>query len=139
MTFWELNLVFLGISAAALLVAVLARRVRGRHVLSIVLSTLILWVLTAVFDNIMIASGLFDYGGHALSGVFIGLAPLEDFAHPPGARPRHPRASPPPPPPPPPPPDHDHDGCRSARRVPVSGVHVFGGVHGFGEVTLCSR
>ena len=85
MTFWELNLVFLGISAAALLVAVLARRVRGRHVLSIVLSTLILWVLTAVFDNIMIASGLFDYGGHALSGVFIGLAPLEDFAYPLGA------------------------------------------------------
>lgn len=85
MNFWELNLVFLGISAAALLVAVLARRVRGRQVLAIVLSTLILWMLTAVFDNVMIASGLFDYGGHALSGVFIGLAPLEDFAYPLGA------------------------------------------------------
>ena len=85
MNFWELNLVFMGISTAALLVAVLARRVRGRHVLAIVLSTLILWVLTAVFDNLMIASGLFDYGGHALSGVFLGLAPLEDFAYPLGA------------------------------------------------------
>lgn len=85
MNFWELNLVFLGISAAALLVAVLARRVRGRHVLAIVLSTLILWALTAVFDNIMIASGLFDYGHHRLGGAYIGLAPLEDFAYPLGA------------------------------------------------------
>lgn len=85
MNFWELNLVFLGISAAALLGAVLVRRVRGRHVLAIVLSTLVLWVLTAVFDNLMIASGLFDYGGHALSGVFLGLAPLEDFAYPLGS------------------------------------------------------
>ncbi|MBW8172898.1 lycopene cyclase domain-containing protein [Ornithinimicrobium sp. Arc0846-15] len=85
MNFWELNFVFLGVSAAILLVAVLTGRVRGRQVSAIVVSTLVLWVLTAIFDNLMIASGLFDYGGHALSGVFIGLAPLEDFAYPLGA------------------------------------------------------
>ena len=39
-------------------------------------------VLTAVFDNLMIYVGLFDYGQHTLTGVRIGLAPIEDFFYP---------------------------------------------------------
>ena len=42
----------------------------------------ILILLTAVFDNVMIAVGLFTYPAELISGVRIGLAPLEDFAYP---------------------------------------------------------
>ncbi|WP_404442261.1 lycopene cyclase domain-containing protein [Microbacterium marinum] len=39
-------------------------------------------VLTAVFDNLMIAADLFTYPEHLISGIRIGLAPIEDFAYP---------------------------------------------------------
>ncbi|MCT9820432.1 lycopene cyclase domain-containing protein [Microbacterium sp. W1N] len=39
-------------------------------------------VLTAVFDNVMIALDLFTYPKEHLSGLRIGLAPLEDFSYP---------------------------------------------------------
>lgn len=39
-------------------------------------------VLTAVFDNLMIAAGLFTYPEHLISGWRVGLAPIEDFAYP---------------------------------------------------------
>ena len=38
-------------------------------------------MLTAVFDNVMIAVGLVTYPAEHLSGLRIGLAPLEDFAY----------------------------------------------------------
>jgi lycopene cyclase domain-containing protein len=38
-------------------------------------------VMTAVFDNIMISVGLVDYAPQLISGAFIGVAPLEDFAY----------------------------------------------------------
>lgn len=85
MTFWQLNAVFLGIAALVLVAAVLAGRVRRRHLAAIGLAVLVLWALTAIFDNVMIASGLFDYGAQALGGVHVGLAPLEDFAYPLGS------------------------------------------------------
>jgi lycopene cyclase domain-containing protein len=46
------------------------------------LGALVLVVLTAVFDNVMIALDLFTYPPEHLSGLRIGLAPLEDFAYP---------------------------------------------------------
>lgn len=85
MTFWELNAVFLGVAAAVLVLAAVAGRVRARHAVAVAVTTGVLWILTAVFDNLMIASGLFDYGHHRLGGAYIGLAPLEDFAYPLGA------------------------------------------------------
>ena len=39
-------------------------------------------LLTAIFDNLMIAAGLFTYSEELISGVRIGLAPIEDFAYP---------------------------------------------------------
>jgi lycopene cyclase domain-containing protein len=41
-----------------------------------------LLVLTAVFDNVMIAVGLFSYRADAVSGLSVGRAPIEDFAYP---------------------------------------------------------
>lgn len=54
-----------------------ARRMRAS-----VWTALVLVVLTAVFDNIMIAVDLFSYPAAHLSGIKVGLAPLEDFAYP---------------------------------------------------------
>lgn len=85
MTFWELNAMFLGSGLGVLALAALLGRVRARHVAAIGAAVLALWVLTAVFDNVMIASGLFDYGHQRLGGVYLGLAPLEDFAYPLGS------------------------------------------------------
>ena len=42
----------------------------------------VLVLLTAVFDNVMIAADLFRYPDELISGVRIGLAPVEDFAYP---------------------------------------------------------
>jgi lycopene cyclase domain-containing protein len=47
----------------------------------VAISGLVVIMLTAVFDNVMIALGLFGYNSQQISGAFIGLAPLEDFAY----------------------------------------------------------
>nr|WP_154922027.1 lycopene cyclase domain-containing protein [Microbacterium testaceum] len=46
------------------------------------LTALVLVVLTLVFDNLMIAVDLFSYPQEHLSGIKLGLAPIEDFAYP---------------------------------------------------------
>lgn len=38
-------------------------------------------LLTAIFDNLIIASGIVAYDASKISGIFIGLAPIEDFAY----------------------------------------------------------
>ena len=40
-----------------------------------------LWLMTAVFDNFIVGSGIVAYDPSLLSGVFIGFAPIEDFAY----------------------------------------------------------
>lgn len=86
MTYPLLALAFL---AAAAAVAVAARAAAGRRSgarsagpLAVALATVALLLLTAVFDTIMIASGLFAYSDAHISGLRIGLAPVEDFAYP---------------------------------------------------------
>lgn len=76
MTYWGLNAIFL---AVILIVAVLARR-RLRWP-AVGLTAAILLVMTAVFDNVMISVGLVAYNESLISGAFIGVAPLEDFAY----------------------------------------------------------
>lgn len=79
MTYWALNAIFLAAVAAVALAAVLSRRSpRWR---SIVLVMLVMLAMTAVFDNVMIAVGLVGYDAAKISGVFVGVAPLEDFAY----------------------------------------------------------
>jgi lycopene cyclase domain-containing protein len=40
-----------------------------------------LLLMTAVFDNFIVGSGVVAYDPTLLSGVFIGFAPIEDFAY----------------------------------------------------------
>jgi lycopene cyclase domain-containing protein len=40
-----------------------------------------LLLMTAVFDNFIVGSGVVAYDPDLLSGVFIGFAPIEDFAY----------------------------------------------------------
>jgi lycopene cyclase domain-containing protein len=38
-----------------------------------------LLAMTAIFDNLIIMSGIVDYNHTLLLGVYIGVAPVEDF------------------------------------------------------------
>jgi len=76
MTYGGLNTIFL---AVVLVVALLAvRRVRWA---SVGITLAVVLVMTAVFDNIMISVGLVAYNEALISGAFLGVAPLEDFAY----------------------------------------------------------
>ncbi len=118
MTYWALNVFFLGAVAVVAVLAVLrawrsgsrgtgARgtggggaggAVAGRIVAgpavagpavagpavswpAVGIAAALLLVMTAVFDNIMIGVGLVGYDETLISGAFIGIAPLEDFAY----------------------------------------------------------
>jgi len=71
------------LAATALAVALTARRPRfGERMAASAVGAGILILLTAVFDNLMIAVGLFTYPDELISGLRIGLAPVEDFAYP---------------------------------------------------------
>ncbi|GAA3681179.1 MULTISPECIES: C50 carotenoid gamma-cyclase subunit beta CrtYh [Micrococcus] len=85
MTFLDLVLVFVGFALAVLVGAALVGRVRGGHLRAVAATLVALWALTAVFDNVMIAAGLFDYGHELLVGAYVGQAPVEDFAYPLGS------------------------------------------------------
>ena len=82
MTYLDLALVFLAVPAAlSLTVAFVVRPSRAWWTTTAV--TLgALMVLTAVFDSLMVAVDLFRYDESQLRGVFVGKAPLEDFAWP---------------------------------------------------------
>ena len=85
-------LLALGFLAAAAVVAAVAHRSAGRSAgwradppagwRAVTLAAVVLLILTVVFDNLMIASGLFAYSDAHISGLRIGLAPVEDFAYP---------------------------------------------------------
>ncbi|MFS0867136.1 lycopene cyclase domain-containing protein [Microbacterium sp. 179-B 1A2 NHS] len=70
----------LATAAVALATARLPRF--GHRMRASAYGALALCILTAVFDNLMIAAGLFTYPEHHISGIRIGLAPIEDFAYP---------------------------------------------------------
>ncbi|MDR8020385.1 lycopene cyclase domain-containing protein [Nesterenkonia aerolata] len=75
---------YLGLTAVVLLL-VLAVVIPLRRPVSlgaVALAGAALILLTAVFDNIMIAVGFFHYADEPLSGLSIGLAPIEDFSYP---------------------------------------------------------
>jgi len=79
MTYWLLNLPFLAAVALVALAAALARRApRWR---AVGLTAVVLLVLTAVFDNVLVATGIVGYDADRISGVLVGVAPIEDFAY----------------------------------------------------------
>ncbi|WP_371708699.1 lycopene cyclase domain-containing protein [Nesterenkonia sp. NBAIMH1] len=94
LTYAVLCIPFLLISAAA---AVTARRAHLRRrasgsvhaearprdlVAAAALAMGVLFALTAIFDNVIIGIGLVAYDESVISGLRIGLAPIEDFAYP---------------------------------------------------------
>lgn len=76
MTYLWLNTIFLG--ALVLLALPVFKKLPWR---AIALSTIALLVITAVFDNVIIGLGIVAYDEQLISGVKIGLAPIEDFAY----------------------------------------------------------
>ena len=67
---------------AAVTLSTLRRPRFGRRMGASAIAAAALVALTAVFDNLMIAAGLFTYPDELISGIRIGLAPIEDFAYP---------------------------------------------------------
>jgi lycopene cyclase domain-containing protein len=78
-TYWALNAIFLGLVAIVAVVAISTRR--SPRWVAVLVAAGVLLVLTAVFDNVMIGIGLVGYDRALISGVFVGRAPLEDFAY----------------------------------------------------------
>ena len=79
MTDWILNAVFLAAAVVVLVIALRSGRQLNRWALGA--TALVLLTLTAVFDNIMIGVGLVDYGDAQISGIRLGIMPIEDFAY----------------------------------------------------------
>jgi len=78
-TYWMLNLVFLGAVALVTLAAIISRRAPSWRAVG--LAAIPVLILTAVFDNILVGTGIVGYDPAVISGAKVGVAPLEDFAY----------------------------------------------------------
>jgi lycopene cyclase domain-containing protein len=76
MTYAELNLLFL--IPVAVLLMYMRWIVRWQKLCWTVTALL---TMTAIFDNFIVGSGIVAYNPDTLSGIFIGFAPIEDFAY----------------------------------------------------------
>lgn len=47
----------------------------------LVAASMVMLVLTAIFDNVIIQTGIVAYDEGKISGIKIGAAPIEDFAY----------------------------------------------------------
>lgn len=82
MSYLGLAAIFVAVTLPVLAIAIITRRPSGRWWAAVGLTALSLIILTAIFDSIMIAADLFRFDESALTGVHVGLAPIEDFAWP---------------------------------------------------------
>lgn len=80
MTYLLLSMLFLAV--AVVIAAIAGRGIRRPPFAALSIAAFGLLVLTAVFDTVMIAAGLFTYTDERIVGLRIGLAPVEDFAYP---------------------------------------------------------
>ncbi|GAA4284392.1 hypothetical protein GCM10022261_19230 [Brevibacterium daeguense] len=78
MTYTAINIVFL---AAAAAVALFGWTRRGIARLALLITAVALIALTIVFDNLMIRVGLFTYADPHISGITIGVMPVEDLSY----------------------------------------------------------
>jgi len=76
MNYLGLNAIFLG--ALAILTIPVIKQLPLR---AIGLATLALLAITAIFDNLIIGLGIVAYDETKISGIMVGLAPIEDFAY----------------------------------------------------------
>jgi lycopene cyclase domain-containing protein len=82
MTYLGLDLVVVALATAVAVVAAWRGRLHRRWWATTALTAGALVVLTVVFDTWMIAADLFRYDDAALTGLRIGLTPVEDLAWP---------------------------------------------------------
>jgi lycopene cyclase domain-containing protein len=82
MTYLALNAVFLLVALATAGVAWSRGRIDRRMLRAAAMALIVVLGLTTVFDNVMIALGLFSYDPERILGVKLGLAPIEDFGYP---------------------------------------------------------
>ena len=47
----------------------------------LVVTAAVMLILTAIFDNVIIATGIVAYDQEKISGIMVGVAPIEDFAY----------------------------------------------------------
>lgn len=80
MTYTLIIIPFVAVTAIVTLATI--RRPRfGQRMGASAIAAGVLVILTAVFDSAMIAAGLIEYPPEHLSGLRIGLAPIEDFSY----------------------------------------------------------
>ena len=79
LTYLALNVPFLAAALLVALAALLARRAPLWRVLGLTAMGVLL--LTAVFDNVLVGTGIVGYDRSRISGALIGVAPIEDFAY----------------------------------------------------------
>lgn len=76
MNYLALNLIF--VSAVLLASIPVFKKLPWR---AIGLATAVLLVATAIFDNLIVGSGIVAYDESLISGIKLGYAPIEDFAY----------------------------------------------------------
>jgi len=79
MTYWSLNAIFLAVVALVAVAAIVSRK--SPRWTAVAITAVVLLMMTAIFDNVMIGIGLVGYNETLISGMFVGIAPLEDFAY----------------------------------------------------------
>jgi lycopene cyclase domain-containing protein len=79
LTYWALNAPFLAAALLVALAALLARRAPLWRVLGLTAMGVLL--LTAVFDNVLVGTGIVGYDAARISGAYVGVAPIEDFSY----------------------------------------------------------
>lgn len=80
-TYLVIDAIFLVLTAV--IAAVTARMRRGWwHPLVVLGSFVALLAMTIVFDNVIIGLGLVDYDASRITGLRIGLVPIEDLGYP---------------------------------------------------------
>jgi lycopene cyclase domain-containing protein len=76
MTYFVMNVIFL---VPLLVIGLLMRRQLPWR--AIIFATGALLIITVVFDNFIIGTGIVAYDEELISGIKIGLAPIEDFSY----------------------------------------------------------
>lgn len=80
MTTYLLLAAGVAVPVSAVALVVLARA--GRHVLvPALLGLVVLVAMTAVFDNVIVGTGIVAYDGSRILGLRVGVAPIEDFSY----------------------------------------------------------
>jgi lycopene cyclase domain-containing protein len=75
MNYLSLNLIFVGVSLLALLL------VPKNRWPAYLVGLVPMLLLTAIFDNLIVTAGIVAYDPSKISGVMIGVVPIEDFAY----------------------------------------------------------